>query len=99
MRSGSGPADFWRHSTSTDQEVQTGNKISAALMTFPVSVADPVDRLQRIQEIVKSHRQDKAANFFSGVTLFLVYLPERADRAAGGRAEAHSRRFHDVPAA
>jgi diacylglycerol O-acyltransferase / wax synthase len=64
-------------STGSEDKVKTGNQISAAILTFPVSLADPVERLHRVQEIVKSHRQERAGGFLMNVTPFLTYIPEQ----------------------
>jgi WS/DGAT/MGAT family acyltransferase len=64
-------------STRGDDKIQTGNQVSAAILTLPVSEADPVKRLHRTHEIVQSHRQEKAADFFMNITQFFVYIPEQ----------------------
>lgn len=72
-------------STGSDDKLKTGNQISAAILTFPVNLADPVERLHRVQELVKSHRQEQAANFLSSVTPLLMYIPEQLFAGAMSR--------------
>lgn len=64
-------------STGSDDGIQTGNQVTASLLAIPCDITDPIERLHRVHEIVKSVRQEPAAEILTGITRLLVLVPEQ----------------------
>ncbi len=68
---------------------QAGNHISAAIIPGPASIADPVDRLRVIHELVASRRAEPGLRALDHLAPTLRQVPARVAIAAMG---AHARR-------
>ena len=64
-------------STRDADDVALGNQVAATMMAAPISIKDPLERMERFHELVLAARYEPAMDALSGMANILVHLPDR----------------------
>jgi diacylglycerol O-acyltransferase len=64
-------------STRSDVDGALGNQVSATMLSVPVGLKDPVERMKHLHELVVSARHEPAMDMLAGSVNLFVHLPDQ----------------------